>query len=392
METEKEELPTYEEITAIYGEIFVNNDVKVQIVVSKVASTLSIIGSTFILQSIWRDSKRRSQVKDRVMFCLCIADILYSFQWFFGHWMVPRGQGPGAVGTIGTCTLNGILGFWFGPASQMYSSHLALCYLLVYGLGYMEDRMRKLQPYLLISPIVVPFFLITLAPLMMGNFNAYGGPTCGSTPFPVWCDGLDTPCLRGNQAAYNWNYGGRKWRVFFQPWLFYYGLVIMVPSMVFLFRSIRRRELSNESFNPDGEISDRRHSKAMAMQGLLYVLAFILTYLVFFMQLAQLTFTDNYHFFTDQQWLAAMSGSLPLQGLFNALVYVRPRYLAYLRKYPERSLKNCFLRLLGFTTDIHTGEDGDDQDKVDDEEKQGTSSDDDEILTKSLDEAVGEIS
>jgi len=92
------------------------------------------------------------------------------------------------------------------------------------------------------------------------------------------------------------------------------------------FRSMQMRKRRNSVINE----RKWRHSKMIATQGILYVCAFYITWLFPTIQrITELAVGRNY--FPIQALDTAL---LPLQGLFNVLVYLRPKFLFYKRKHP----------------------------------------------------------
>ena len=83
-----------------------------------------------------------------------------------------------------------------------------------------------------------------------------------------------------------------------------------------------------------------KHSKRVANQGLLYVLAFLATW--FFGTLTRiLDLAKNRTYFPI---VILHVFFLPCQGFFNFLVYLRPRYLRHIKKHPENRPSKVVMR------------------------------------------------
>jgi len=86
-------------------------------------------------------------------------------------------------------------------------------------------------------------------------------------------------------------------------------------------RNKKRRSIINEG----------KYSTRIAVQGSLYVLAFCICW--FFPTVQRITeLAEGTNYFAVQ---ALDTTLLPLQGFFNVLIYLRPRYLNYRRKYAD---------------------------------------------------------
>ncbi len=110
------------------------------------------------------------------MLGLSISDIIASFCYFLGTWLVPKGTvggfGPvfGASGNDATCNLSGFF-TQFAVASPMYNGTLACYYLLRIYFNIQEHDLRKAEKYFHIIPISFAFCtaLIALCFDMYGN-------------------------------------------------------------------------------------------------------------------------------------------------------------------------------------------------------------------------------
>ena len=88
------------------------NQIKTRGVIFHTLGTVSTIASTCLVLHILRSHHGLSTTYHRLMFGLCIADILSSFGFALGSTMVPKEMNyyiPSAQGNTATCTAQGFL-------------------------------------------------------------------------------------------------------------------------------------------------------------------------------------------------------------------------------------------------------------------------------------------
>ena len=80
-----------------------------KIIVGKITATLSILGSSYDIQDVLRNPKKRNEsTYHRLMVGLSFSDIIYSFfGWFLGTWVMPKGSHLFAIGSEGSCIASG---------------------------------------------------------------------------------------------------------------------------------------------------------------------------------------------------------------------------------------------------------------------------------------------
>jgi hypothetical protein len=234
-----------------------------------------------------------------------------------------------------------------------YNTSLAIYYFLVINKGWKEDRVRRAEMWLHI--FANSLWLITgVAGIILEIFNA-ALFNCWVAPSPYDCHETGEPCVRGGIANY------------FQ-WAFYYGPVFVMIAVVTLLMSnvyagvlIREKKVEKYIYRENSQqAAKRRRSKQVAIQGMWYLAPFYLTWV--FPITYQLTAAiGNIHV----PALSALTGFfIPFQGVFNFIVYIRPRYLRYRRKadngsdpfrdngsdpFREQSERNLFLATLSST-------------------------------------------
>ena len=175
-------------------------------IVPKCSATLSIIGSTYILQYILRRPAKRRTVFSRLMVGLSTSDVVASVCFFLSTWPVPAGtEGAyGAVGTTETCTAQGFFGQAAYLCTPLFNGVLAFYYLLVIRYQWREDQLKRIEPYLLAGPPLIAVG-VALAGLPLDLYN-YANFICWLAPLPWGCKDTarygedEANCIRGDNG------------------------------------------------------------------------------------------------------------------------------------------------------------------------------------------------
>ena len=314
--------------------------------INRVSASLSIIGSSYILHDILRDSKKKEKFSNHIMAVLSFMDLLSSFfAAFLLQWPAPRGTAPGSIGNNKTCTAAGIFGGLGFFCSTYYNASLAICYLLMVRYGWNEQRLRKeARPFLLFVPLllVLPLLILSLA-WQGGNFN---DNYCAIlVPSPQWCflPDSDVECERGERLGETIYSTPLGYLLLLLHVII--SLPIIVACMTLLYRTVLQQEQANDRYRFGGQV-DRTQSKLVGMQGIYYVWAFLIVELSWLSQIV-LTAMGIVDGNSHDRYSYVTSFTTPLQGFLNACVFLRPRYMEYLRQHPERTWGNLVRRLFG---------------------------------------------
>jgi len=120
--------------------------------------------------------------------------------------------------------------------------------------------------------------------------------------------------------------------------------------MMMVFNQIYKHERGLDRYRAEGAPVDRRRSRQVANQALLYVLAFALPWIwgliISSIDTAQNIFESGVHDNAITALNMVNAFIFPLQGFFNFLVYARPRYMKIKKKYPEMNFIQVVAKVL----------------------------------------------
>ena len=106
------------------------------------------------------------------------------------------------------------------------------------------------------------------------------------------------------------------------------ALPIVIGCMLLLYSSVLRQEQSNDRFRVSRNTrADRAYSRQVAYQGILYVWAFLAVEVPWITAISLWSQNKD----PDRMWVSTAI-FLPLQGFWNALVYLRPHYWHYVQR------------------------------------------------------------
>lgn len=303
---------------------------KAMTIVPRVTGMVSMISSLYIISDIVSVSGGKpKETKDLLLISMNVADLLWTFTvWFLGSWPSPKGMGIyGAVGNTASCEAQGYLGFVFAGTATAYNALMAIVFLLIVRYQWKETRLTRMRPYLIYVPII--FYAVSYMPvLIMDGFNSNHGTNCRLTPSPINCEtDPNIECERGEEIVV---YGG-----IFTLITMVMINICLICTMSMLYWTVLQLERRMDRYTLD-ERANRIQSKILGVHGLLYVLAFYLAWLP-----PLITVILGLSGVVPSQGLKLITATTtPLQGFYNALVYLRPGYLKYRKDHPDQSLWN----------------------------------------------------
>lgn len=303
---------------------------------------------------VLRDRKKMGLVYHRLLLVMSICDVILSSLLFLSSWPIPSGTPNvyGAIGNTATCSAQGFF-IQIAAVSQLYNAYLAIYFLLIIRYSWSETQIKKLEPYVHGFSFLFAFGTAS-AGLALKLFNS-ANTWCWIAPFPVGCNdgrrlGAIT-CERGRDA---WIYRF----VFYYVWL-WLAIATVTVAMFLVFWTVHKNTKKMRRYASLGQYAQKKR-RDVAWQSFWYVCAFYFTNL--FNTMLRLMQHANYAVPFSVVLLLVIFA--PMQGGWNLLIYLRPRYLKYKEKNPDWKiadiLKRSMQRALSGSSSNDDEEDDDD--------------------------------
>ena len=303
----------------------------------KVSGLLSSIGSSYICIDLWCVPEERQKLKKstyhRIVFILSFWDIINSFVMFLSTWPIPKEIETvyGASGTWGTCLAQGFLG-QISNFTPLYNAVLGIYFVLTVRYRWKRRELRNLEiaSHILTTGLAVG---TSVAALYMNLYNE-ANFWCWIAPYPRGCtstmsgfDEGDIPCTRGDNAEmYQF--------VFYYFWIFL-SWIIVITCMGLLYATTSQ-DAKRMSKYASASMCDRNRRDA-AIMGLLYIWAFFISYT--FLSAARVIKLINPSYKMSYGMMLMSMITRPLQGIWNVLIYLAPRFMKLKRKQPKTALR-----------------------------------------------------
>mmetsp|Transcript_2998 Transcript_2998/g.5608 ORF Transcript_2998/g.5608 Transcript_2998/m.5608 type:complete len:536 (-) Transcript_2998:45-1652(-) len=314
------------------------------------SGTVSICASLLMAIVIPRANAGLSTPYRRIIFGLSISDVIQSSATVLGPFLLPRetkSYGPSwAIGNIHTCEFQGFA-FTFGAvATCMYSLFLCVYYYCKLRRNMSDGAfMKKIEKKVHLFIVLFNSIMCSVA-LATKTFNPLSGSgSCPLTP-PPGCDpGVQGSCQRGQ-------YSKIFLLIYFPiavPFICVFGSILLMLSIVV--HVIRRDRLFGHGpRNKDNRVEEESDAdrvarllrREVALQVVLYVLSFLLTY----GWIVMITFLYPGNNSTPLFVSVTVAALFPLMGFFNILIYTRPQVVAYRRWHNEISWPAAFWHVL----------------------------------------------
>lgn len=298
----------------------------------KFTGFLSLLGSAYILHSVLFVTEReRRHTYHRLLVGLSVADIVMTTGLFLSTWPMPVST-PSVAFAVGNTQTCAVVGFMeqAGVTAVWYNASLSVYYWLRIRRGWTSTQISKrAEPWLHAVPIVFGLATMTAAAALQ-LLNA-GLWDCWIYPHPLGCveswrrrDDERANCQRGDNASlYQWLFD------VIPKWL---AVSFVTAIMVAIHRSVWRQEQSSQRYSMrNGSTVTRTRSRlarALARQSYLYVGALYITYIpVIITRLTEVITGTVYY-----GMIVSIALAIPLQGFWNLLVFLRPRYLQSIKQ------------------------------------------------------------
>lgn len=304
--------------------------------VVNVVSLLSIAGSSGIVAMA---RSRQNEMLQRLLIALSLSDILSSVSFLLQPFLVPKWTGyPLAVGNTTTCTALGFLLHVGMVLVAGFNCAISLTFLLRIRFNVRESRISQ---YLEKPTYLLMLFSSVTIAVMALLFEGYNPSeflhACTITAVPFACNSRDDlTCLRGENA----------WIVHMvQVGLMLVLTITSITSVLAVFCFVRRQTM-NGSHRSFSRSTMEKRVRETALQALLY--SFVYANMIVWIGIAlSLAFAreekDRDPFVvTLMLWIF-----LPIQGLFNFLVYTFPTVRRLREADPHKSLWRAYAKTIG---------------------------------------------
>jgi len=317
-------------------------DVVGPIIVHMLISLISLSGSMYIIQHVLRSKKRRNEALTQIMLGMSCMDSLNALHGVTSILQHPNTDTIG-FGTRLSCTTLGFFGIGSSLSSMLYNGALAhYFYLTICSRNgkWSEDRLKRSSLVLCwhLIPLLVGWILAIVGlPFTLYNEHVL---KCKIRSYPARCNSYtDLSCERGEHAFA----GNIVYHVIFLA-----VFVWLLISMTCIYRSVSKTERTINKYRINSlqkqySVQKVKASRSLqlqklsstttmrreiAMQAFLFCVPFFVT--TIFTMVGGFEQILGKKLSLTMIYFEAIFSALP--GFWNALVYLRPRYLQHRRK------------------------------------------------------------
>lgn len=321
----------------------------VLIVIPYITASLSAVASSSIIIMILKDRKRKlTMTYHRLLLCMSSVDVITSCNIAFASLLLPIEYGRFAShGTTGTCELSGFL-LQLNVTMSLLTLTLCVYYLLVIVYERTPGQLQKSRfEVVAVSAAFLYPLTVGVVALALDSYNPMLSLPgwCYISEFPYECNAYDdVECIRGEDYFYV-NLVGGGLPVFV-------SMVGGIVCMILIHRKVRIYESTLQRSYSFADRSGRRRfsvttgerTRQTAIQAALYTGAFLLTYAVPISHTITGAFMANSavnrtYFFVTGILVVVFA---PLQGLWNFIIYVRPKITSVRKRHPDYSWFDAF--------------------------------------------------
>lgn len=309
------------------------------VISTSICAGLSVSCSTLIVFVAIRRLKQdhaKFPVQQRLLLLLGLLDILFSLGVISGHFLIPAGQTPTAIGTIQSCTVQGTMTHIGTIGTQLCNMCLALYYYLTVTYRKTTNDLKYWEYTWFTIIIGWPSLLVGVA-LYQNNFGVWeGAEGCyfGGT-YPMSCDlNPDVTCQRGDGA-----YRFLIWRISIISFLLAsLACFILTFSVWFGYRKLIRQ---SSRYNFAGAATNRNHRMASEVTRQTVVYTAVYFNMVLWMMAVQfinpIVFASTAPLTVKFLFILISNVFVVLTGVFNCIAYMGPSYNRWKRAYPHLS-------------------------------------------------------
>ena len=228
---------------------------KIQCILTSVSGSISVIASSATMWHILRSHKGLSSTYHRLVFGLCVGDVLFSLALAFNSTAAPKELQytlPFARGNVGTCTAQGLFIIVGALTATFYNCMICLYYLSIITFNKKDEYIkRKLEPWFHGIPIILALWT-GITGLVTKSFNSDGDiiaclpiryypPHCSAVEYGIIPAGYTIPCGRGDtDSGIMFQTIVGLLAISFMPYIITPSII--VGTMVTMYRTVRKIE------------------------------------------------------------------------------------------------------------------------------------------------------
>ena len=330
------------------------------------SASLSLVASSIVAFMVARSRKRTNSILvhspyHRIIFGLSISDILQSFAMLSGPFLSPA-YAPQALWGVGnklTCNMNGIFFVVGFTSTSMYTFFLCYFCLCKVKTNMTDDAFSQKIEWKMHTFIIAFNVIVCVAGLITKTFNTVDGKLCIFNASPPGC--RQNPEIYGEcdeNILRNATLLGFATR-FVTTVLCLAGIIVCMVKIcwhvMITTNTTRTTRLSNlrgqhhdvtqqthgDEYNANAaDLLVRHYRRQFFIQASLYVLAYAATHSFTWIGVMVVLAKKQE---LDSVFLLLASIFYPLGGLFNILVYTRPKVLSHRRNNPQHSWFRAFI-------------------------------------------------
>jgi len=298
-----------------------------------VSGCLSIMGSSVIIYMMLKaGGQKLRRTQNRLLFAMSIIDILNSIALGLSFIPTPISSCTRGLGNITTCTTQGFF-IQLGLAVPGYIAMLSInCYMSI---------VQNVSEQVIVEKYERTMHVIALFPMLTVAMT--GAVTKSFYGHYAQCYVGENECVEDCR-----DFGGGEWIIICSVIWCISMAIIIFSSMLVICLKIRKRAIARRKwdFRPSRDETkvERQPSridlsvKKAVNQSLLYVFAYVLTYLPTTIHLLFPKSSTSVAYIITY---LAQATFLPLQGFWNFFIYIRPRYLAIRERNDLSFLSTC---------------------------------------------------
>jgi len=299
----------------------------------KLPALLSVLGSATVIREILANAiiTNRNQTIPRLLISMSISDLFFSIPYLFTTWAMPHHENlVQSVGTIGTCTAQGLFLQLGVSTSPLFNLSISLSALLMIRYEWKTQRMLILEKCLHIG--IWLYGLSASLPFLALQMYNPTSTSCWIASVPHHCH-VNGPCERGSGAHF--------WRAFFAFFPTWPCIILGIINMILIYNAVWRLETRNSRYPGQQRSSvfladsssaiprrrtsilaqhhagNRKRSRAVAIKAIFYTLSFLLTFSLDTIVLLWQVLTIK----APHELIIAAYILFPMQGFFNYVVY-----------------------------------------------------------------------